>query len=514
MTLRRYQISDSVNDEILVCEFENENVSGFSRLDEFTSLVEKYCDDYLKKSRKKEVAKSSLSFVLMHLCLMVYEDEVNADFESVFDDKEFNRDSLFLNGNVFRTHKGSNTKHTYRFNGSSFEHKSLLNCLEYLEGKEWLVYEKGWNYSNAVNKPNKFQVGLEFINYPLFYSEFYEKIRDALYVILSKRKDKIEQGSRQYVQVRKSIEQYGQDGSVTKETVYVNTETEKLDGRSVIRSSKKLMSKLDEMYERMTVTLDGFDSLEEETKLKVRERWVEKKRVEFDRELLDKRVNLARRQLLFTKTYPYRVFHYDDVTDELTWGRIYGNKSGIDRLHKYLLPMLRINGKKVAEIDIKSCIPQLFVLQHCPSIDNKQDFYEYKKMKDFGLDREDVKLLTQCLINNPDRSSSLRSFRFNAANGRYLSMRLDGFNKIVDSMIAERKYLKRLFNVHNISKRMIRLESNFMVELIDELLSKDVEFVYHFDALLVPENRSESVIETIQKLAMKKWKRELRVEVS
>ena len=510
MTLRRY----SVKEDVLVCEFENENISGISRLDEFSSLVEKICSDYLRKSRKKEISKSSLSFLLLHLCLMVYEDEINADFESLFDFDEFNRELLIQTGNVFRTHKGSNTKGHYRFNGVSFKNSSIENCLDYLEGKEWLIYEKGWNYSHSVNKPNQYQVGLEFINYPLFFSEFYEKVRETLYVILAKRKDKIDQSKRQYVQVRKNVELYSEDGSVRNETFFVNLRTEGLEGLSVIKSSKKILEKLDSMYERMTVTLDTFDRLDEDRKLKVREIWVEKNRVEFNRELLDKRVNLARRQMMSSKCYPYRVFHYDDISEELTWGRIYGNKSGIDRLHKYLLPMIRINDKKVAEIDIKSCIPQLFVVRHCPTVDNKQDFYDYQGLKEFGLDREDVKLLTQCLINNEDCSSSFKSFKFNAANGRYRTMKLDRFKKIVDSMISERKYFKRLFNVPNLSKRMIRLESNFMVDLIDELLLKEVDFVYHFDGLIVPEDQSNCVVETIQKLTMKKWKRELRVEVS
>ena len=66
----------------------------------------------------------------------------------------------------------------------------------------------------------------------------------------------------------------------------------------------------------------------------------------------------------------------------------------------------------------------------------------------------------------------------------------------------------------NKAKQTIRMESDFMCAVIDQLLDKGLQFVYHFDSIFVRDKDCSTTLETINQVAMKQWKKPLNATVS
>lgn len=53
-----------------------------------------------------------------------------------------------------------------------------------------------------------------------------------------------------------------------------------------------------------------------------------------------------------------------------------------------------------------------------------------------------------------------------------------------------------------------------MCAVIDQLLDKGLQFVYHFDSIFVRDKDRSTTLETINQVAMNKWKKPLNATVS
>ena len=147
---------------------------------------------------------------------------------------------------------------------------------------------------------------------------------------------------------------------------------------------------------------------------------------------------------------PKRIYHFDN--DSLSWGRVYGNF--IDNVPNLYKPLLLINGEQTISIDIKSTLLQLYVLNYHKDVPNKQDFYEYEGLKGI-IDRDHIKLLSQCLNYNETLSKALVSYNnscfanFDSSN----SLKKDTFNEMEEKAKAEekKKKLKETPDIFSIS---------------------------------------------------------------
>ena len=442
--------------------FEFANVKGYKNLGVFSNFVEQTFQSFLTHKRKKGVYVAGLSFALFHLCKMIQEDE-SEHLAVVFNPLDFDKEKCREQGKLFAFSKDTSKKDSYSFNKTTFSHSTLIKCISHLEDKGWLEHEKGWVYTK------QHKLGFEFINYPRFYPEFYVGVREIFWQIVCQRKSV--STKKNYVEIRKSVEIIEEDGTVRKDVISLNSNSTEYRGRNIVKTSKKLLKRLDDMYSSITVSLRDFDQVDPITQNAVKSGWSEKREQPFDRKIINKEVVTYNSRVSANKDTPRRLFHLDN-NDDLQWGRIYGNKGGIDYLYSYLTPLLAINGEPTVEIDIKSCVLQMFVLNNCPKVDNKQDFYSYDCLKQQGITREQVKLLTQCLLNNESKNDARRSFSYSER----MKLNQKDFDEIVDAMLNERKYFKSLFLHPNKAKQTIRMESDFMCAVIDQLLDKGLQF--------------------------------------
>lgn len=362
-------------------KFEYENIKGYKNLGVFSDFVEQFFQPFLAHKRKKAVYIAGLAFALFHMCKMIQEDELD-HLTVTFNPLNFDKERCREKGRLFSFSKDTSRKDTYSFNKTIFSHSTLIKCIAHLEDKGWLEHEKGWVYTT------QHKLGFEFINYPRFYPEFYVAVREIFDQIVSKRKSV--NTKKNYIEIRQSIETIDEYGRVTKDTISLNSNAVEYRGRNIVKTSRKLLKRLDEMYSSISVSLRDFDQVEPCIQDAVKDGWREKREEPFDRKIINKDVATYNSRVLANKDTPRRLFHLDS-NDDLQWGRIYGNKGGIDYLFSYLTPLLTINGEPTVEIDIKSCVLQMFVLNNCPRVDNKQDFYSYACFsscrRKFGLSR-------------------------------------------------------------------------------------------------------------------------------
>lgn len=342
---------------------------------------------------------------------------------------------------------------------------------------------------------------------------FYNDVVSVVWDITSKRRTVCSQDKKDYVEVREvveNIEEVEDKWKQSRDVVQVNLRSRGLDGLRVVKNTRKVLKQLDSMYSGLSISLNEIDQSDIQTQTLVKEEWESKKGQSFDKDILNHQVQFFNRVIGSYRNYPRRVFHLDSSTDELVLGRIYGNAGGIDHLFSYLTPLLKINGDETVEIDIKSCVLQLFVLEKCKGIPNQQDFYDYKKMSEFGLSREDVKFLIQCLLNNEDKGSGRKAFCF----GLKKSLNQVKFDQIVNSLLGERPYFRSLFYHPKQTKTIIRVESDFMLSVIEELLNQSIEFLYHFDSIFVKRSEVLKVGGLIKGLSVKRWGREIHLSLS
>lgn len=128
--------------------------------------------------------------------------------------------------------------------------------------------------------------------------------------------------------------------------------------------------------------------------------------------------------------------------------------------------------------------------------------YSYKAIED--LPRKDIKLLVQCLLFNSDEESARRSFD--------CTMKKNRFKYLVDMMFKEKPYLKKIFYKPEMSARILRVESDFMISVMESLIDNGVKFLYHFDSIIVPNESIVVLKETINECSNNRWSRDLNLD--
>lgn len=480
-------------------DFENSKYFQGSDVIPFYEYVENEFSYYLKHRRRKSCYIAGLSFVLAHACWLVWNDLIKVAENSVFrfDFNDF--DGMRRSGTVFRVCKNNSKRVHYSFNNINFSHSTLIKCINEIENKGWFIYDKGWNFPEN----GKYRIGLDYIDYTKFYQEFYCHVAQIFQKIVRKKNG--EAVNVDSVIVKQRVVLFDPNGNERVDYKILSLRNEALKRRPIIRRSKSFIKKLDTLYNGITVRLRSFNEVNDKTKMRIKEQWQTKKRKQFNEQELLREIEIAKNYVSLYESHPRRVFHLN-ADENLQWGRIYGNKGGVDVLYSYLTPLLEINGKDTVEVDIKSCILQLFVLSCCSAIDNYQDFYQYNSLRGTGLERDDVKLLTQCLLNNSNSKSARKAFCY-----KNKSLTQGRFDSIISQMLNERKYFKGLFFKPTKSKEMIKLESDFMISVMEELIAKNKPFIYHFDSLFVTKADLETTIETMQSISNSKWNRLLNV---
>lgn len=473
---------------------------------QFSEVVSSEFSSYIQSKRRKDVHVAALSLMLTLMSFMVREDELS--FEDgrmpIFQIYGNSTDDLYSCGLFINFSKNNSFKGTYTFDGTKFSHSTLIKAVNYLESIDWLVHENGYCILDSAS-PYSCKEGLEFVNYANFYTDFYSKHWDLINDYLAGRLFKCIERPKDRVVVREKKEVYDIDpsGKCNKhcQKVQLDLKKEGLNSSPVVKNSRKFLKRLEEHYATFNVGLVNYEALDETRQLIVKQKFVEKRNDEFNVELLNGTVLLRNNNIKKCVQVPQRIFHRSS-TGELVFGRIYHNKAIIDRLDKFLVPMLVIDGKFVSEVDIKSCLLQLFVLEKFPGVDNKQDFYSYKAIED--LPRKDIKLLVQCLLFNSDEESARRSFD--------CTMKKNRFKYLVDMMFKEKPYLKKIFYKPEMSARILRVESDFMISVMESLIDKGVKFLYHFDSIIVPNESIVVLKKTINECSNKRWSRDLNLD--
>ena len=473
---------------------------------QFSEVVSHEFSSYLKSKKRKDVHLAALSLILTLMSFMVREDELSFEDGCIpmFQLCGNETDSLYRSGLFINFSKNNSFKGTYAFNGTKFSHSTLIKVVNYLESINWLFHEKGYcilgNFSLYASKE-----GREFVNYANFYPCFYNKYRILINDYLDGKSFKRIERQKDYVVVRETKETYDVSpaGKCIKhcQKIQLDLRKEGLNSSPVVKKSRKFLKRLEEHYSTFDVELTKYEVLDEIRQQVVKQRFREKTNDEFNAELLNGKVLLCNDVIKSCTQIPQRIFHRSSA-GELVFGRIYHNKALIDNLNKFLVPMLVIDGKFVSEIDIKSCLLQLFVLEKFPGVDNKQDFYSYENI--VNLSREKIKLLIQCLLFNSDEERARRSFD--------CTMTKTSFKRVVDLICKEKPYLKKIFHNTEMSARILRVESDFMISVMESLIDKNVKFLYHFDSIIVQSESVKLLKETINEISNEKWGRDLNLD--
>ena len=179
-----------------------------------------------------------------------------------------------------------------------------------------------------------------------------------------------------------------------------------------------------------------------------------------------------------------------------------------------MVPLLTIDGEPTVCFDVKSCLLQLHLLMQKVSFSGNEDFYTYKGLED--ISRQDMKLLVQCLVNNSSINSARCAFTHhykNVEGSQFKKLTNEKFSSIVRTMINERPYFENLFLKPNHTKKIIRKESDYFIDVMEILLKKNLHFIYRFDALIVKDSDKEEVEVALQEIAFKYWNKKITLSI-
>lgn len=478
--------------------FEQENLPRISATNrrKFQDIVESFFRDYLSKKRQRAISIDAICFIVTHLCLLVKENIQNPELSKLNDtfcdiDEDKHRTPIF----VFS--KDNSIKKYYRYSSDSasrFSHSTLISCMEELERRKWVIHENGYYFKNKINP--KFVFGKEYLNFPVFYNEFFvPNSVDLLNIFRQRSTKKITRG---LVELREIIPLFNRDGSVKGTQINdIPLSSDTYKKLPIITNSKKFVKSLCNHYKNINVSLSAWETLTFEEKEIAENLWKQKYN-NFDETKYVHHLNIARNIVEKSIDFPRRILHIDQKQN-IGFGRIYGNKR-IDNLPRFFKPLITINGDKTSEIDIKSCFVQLFVLTYCKNVDNAQDFYLIPALiEKYNLSRDSIKLLFQCLINNESLEDARRAYwSSDSYNG---SLPIKMFSSMVDEIIIAHPYLKEIFFNKPQFRQIILIESNFMINVMKYLISESIPFIYHFDSLIVRAVDKNYVKDVFQNIA-------------
>lgn len=466
-------------------------------------IIEKYFKDYLYEKRKKRVYIKTLSYFFINIFRIIKSIEKDYDYNFILDENEFVSNKMKYSGFIIRFSYSKNyayqdeymtdKERSYHIYGTeNIRHDFLIKVMKDLEKMNFCEHpEKGYSYQD------NYKLGFEFINWKKIFQELYKPNRNEIIAILSNKKD-TEENTNPIV-----IRQNKQDIS--------NEKYKSLCRRSEIQDTKKYISCLTKMYNNMDIHIDYFQNGNMKQKQSIIEQWNKKTNRYFNIELYNHNVDVLN-QFFKKEFHPYRLYHLHDKN--LLWGRIYGGilDGYVDNFYK---PLLKIDNQYAISIDIKSCLTQLFVINECRNIDNKQDFYYYDRLNDY-LYRDDIKLITQCLNFCGDRTSAFRAYRSNSSKDRkkysFINCSKD-FYDVIDVMKQERSYLfQGLFLNELKCKRLIHIESEFMMKVSNLLFELGINHIYAFDALYVPISKLSLCLDTFTNVSLDMFNKSINVD--
>lgn len=455
-------------------------------------IYENFFESIIKQHRKKQIIVNTLSLLLSNV-FRYGENELFLDdqkkqyvFEHWDSYEKMKMTGLLLN------FSNSHTKNDFYWYGDvKVYHRTLAKVLSEMEQEGYCVRQDGYFcLNNGYN--SKFEIGYYLFNWPKLYEIYIQydelniEIDDYSPVVIKKRNE---------------------DGQYRNVTNEYNTEL-------LFKDDVEYINNLRNMYSKMNVTLDIYNA--NDIQKDILDDYVNQKRYNFEMKDesnvfqydINEDIKLWNKRL--SKPYnPYRLYHDDG---KFCWGRIYGN--GIDSLPKmYKDSILKIDGNYTVSIDVKSSILQFYILTYHEEIDNKQDMYRYTTIQDI-LDRQNIKIMTQCLDFNKSLLDSYRAY-----NNHYLIkkdyksiMKLEQFQSIYNKMIQERSYLQDLFLHPDFCKSIILHEADFMKTVSQMMIHHNIPHLCNFDAIYTSYKNISTTIEIFYSLSIDKFKKPIFID--
>lgn len=443
--------------------------------------------------RKKRVIVNTLSLLLLNIFrtgedeLFFHDQKKRYVFSYWNSYKNMKTTGLLLN------FSNSHTKNDFYWYGDvKVYHRTLSIILDEIKKENWCVRRDGYFCLNkGYNK--RFEIG--------YYLFDWEKLFE-IYIHYDDLDIQIEDNYSQVVIKRK------EDGQYRNVTNEYNIDL-------LLKDDIDYISNLRNMYKKMNVTLDIYNA--NDIQKDILEDYMNQKRYNFEMKDesnvfhfdVESEIKLWNKRLLSKPYNPYRLYHDDG---KFCWGRVYGN--GIDSLPKmYKDSILKINDEYTVSIDVKSSILQFYILTYHEEIDNKQDMYRYITIQDI-LDRENVKIMTQCLDFNKSLLDSYRAY-----NNHYLIkkdyksiMKLEQFQSIYNKMIQERSYLQDLFLHPDFCKSIILHEADFMKTVSQMMIHHNIPHLCNFDAIYTSYKNISTTIEIFYSLSIDKFKKPIFID--
>ena len=451
-------------------------------------IVGEYFGDYLKEVRKKKVYINNLSFLLTHLFILL--DDLQDSEEECLCEVEYNADLMNELGVGLRHYATHKRTINYQYGNIKISNKfitdKILPLLETI-GLCWM--DKGFSCKNDGYNA-KYDVGITYFNIRRIYKEVYLHYDD---VVIDRCDNPI------IVKVRDNAK---------KKYVVIDSDNLEYD----FEYSKRYIERLKNMYSGMCIELESYDTAIPYIKNKVDD-LIYSKIYNKDKFGVGYDVNINKEickwnRYLQRRFIPYRVYHLDD---DLKWGRVYGNH--IDCLPNMFKPLLKINGDNAIPIDIKSSVIQFYTLNHHKEIENRQDFYKYDGL-DGGIDRQHIKLLSQCLNFNRSCKEAHKAYIGMMRKELDFENMLDfyDFSCVYRAMIRQRPYLKDLFlNKDLLCKDMFMKESEFMMVVSGKLMDLSIPHISNFDAIYVGYKDLHKVLDVLYESSLDLYDKKIYV---
>ena len=474
----------------------NESMENFIK-DNFANYIK-------SKKNKRRSYIYCLTYLFTHLFSLI-EDLDNDELEQLM---TFQSDIDFINeiGYGLRFSRSKQKTISYPYGNRKVTDYTLRKTLTDLEKLGIvLLIVKGHNcYNNGGNTSN-YELGMNYFNW--------EKIYD-LYLTSNIETQHLNEAYEPTIIIKKPT--FIKKKRTTKKKYEPTNEYDYLiEENEELKQTKTYLQRLYDMYSSMKVELSTYEEapkvIQEEIDNLILEQKYKRERMndsyvyqlDYDSEV--KKWN----KYLSQPKKPKRIYHFDN--DSLSWGRVYGNF--IDNVPNLYKPLLLINGEQTISIDIKSTLLQLYVLNYHKDVPNKQDFYEYEGLKGI-IDRDHIKLLSQCLNYNETLSKALVSYNnscFTKLDSSH-SLKKDDFNKIIETMREERPYLFGLFMNTDTNKQMIHQESCFIREVSSILMDLGISHILNFDAIYTTKSNFTETLNLFEDVSTNLYGRPINID--
>ena len=395
---------------------------------------------------------------------------------------------------------------TYQYEDRKVSHDTLKKTLNDLETLGFVLnIDKGYSCFNNGGVSTQYKLGLVYFSWEMIYE---------LYLTSNIETQSLNEAYEPIILIKKPIF-IKKKRSIKKKYEETNDYDYLIEENEELKQTKEYLKRLFDMYSSMKVELSTYEEAPNVIQEEIYNIILGKK---YKREQmndsyvyqLDYGKELAKwNKYISSPKRPKRIYHFDNGC--LSWGRIYGNH--IDNVPNLYKPLLLINGEQAVSIDIKSTLLQLYVLNYHKDISNKQDFYSYNRLKGI-IDRDHIKLLSQCLNYNETLSKALGSYNHSCFTNldSNNSLKKEQFNQIIEIMKEERPYLFGLFMNIDTNKQMIHQESNFIQEVSSKLMDKGIKHILNFDAIYTTKSNFMDTLNLFEEVSTNLYGRPINID--